>query len=202
MTVSGAEQFEVGAAEVGSQRPVLSPSLESAEFRRWYWLKQELVDFAKHEGISTTGDKPTLADRIGFFLDRVDPDEASAKTRTVRNTVSRRLPEPLTSETILGPKQASSQQLRSFFVAAIGPQFSYDIHMRTFLASDRTKTLGEAVAHWHASRNTAKHETLPQLELVRFTKAWHKANPTGSQTACRAAWQRYKELPVDERDPL
>jgi hypothetical protein len=187
---------------VTSERPSLSPSLDAAEFRRWYWLKQELVDFAKQEGMSAAGDKPTLANRIALFLDRADPVEASAKTRTIRQTVSKRLPEPLTSETVLGPRQASSQQLRTFFVAEIGPRFSYDIHMRTFLASDRTKTLGEAVAHWHASRSTTKPDTLPQLELVRFMKAWHRAHPTGTQQACRAAWQRYKDLPVDKRDPI
>jgi Domain of unknown function (DUF6434) len=106
----------------------------------------------------------------------------------------------LTSQTVLGPKQASSQQLRTFFTEAIGPRFSYDIHMRTFLASNETKTLGEAVAHWYATRNTVKPETLPQLELVRFTKAWHRAHPAGTQLQCRAAWKHYKSLPVDQRE--
>ncbi len=185
-----------------SERPPLAPSLEPEEFRRWYWLKQELTDFAKQEGLSTAGDKPTLANRIALFLGGVDRESAAAATKTVRHTVSQRLPEPLTAETVLGPKQASGQQLRLFFVDAIGPHFSYDIHMRTFLASDTPKTLGEAVAHWHATRKAAKPETLPQLELVRFTKAWHLAHPTGTQLECRAAWKHYKALPVDERDPL
>lgn len=122
--------------------------------------------------------------------------------KPIRQTVSKRLPEPLTAQTVLVPKQASSQQLRTFFIEAIGQRFSYDIHMRTFLASNETKTLGAAVAHWYATRNTAKPETLPQLELVRFTKAWHRAHPAGTQVECRAAWKRYKSLPVDERESL
>jgi hypothetical protein len=184
------------------ERPPLSPSLDPAEFRRWYWLKQELADFAKQEGLSASGDKPTLANRIALFLGGADPQVAGASTKAVRQTVSKRLSEPLTSETVLGPKQASSQQLRTFFEEAIGPRFAYDIHMRTFLASNETKTLGEAVAHWHATRNSAKPETLPQLELVRFTKAWHRAHPTGTQLQCRAAWKLYKSLPVDQRESL
>ena len=184
------------------ERPPLSPSLDAAEFRRWYWLKQELVDFAKQEGLVTTGDKPTLAKRIALFLNGAEPQAASTTMKTVRQTISTRLPEPLTSQTVLGPKQASSQQLRTFFTEAIGLRFSYDIHMRTFLASNATKTLGEAVAHWHATRNTAKPETLPQLELVRFTKAWHHAHPEDTQVECRAAWKQYKSLPADERAPL
>jgi hypothetical protein len=187
---------------MASERPSLSPALAAKEFRRWYWLKEELIAFAKQERLSTTGDKPTLANRIELFLSGLDPKIASATTQAARQTVSKRLAEPLTPATVLGPKQASSQQLRRYFKQAIGPSFSYDIHMRTFLASDHTKTLGEAVEHWHASRNAMKPDTLPQLELVRFMKAWHQANPTGTQMECRAAWQRYKDLPIDEREVL
>jgi SAP domain-containing new25/Domain of unknown function (DUF6434) len=187
---------------VDSQRPPLARSLDATEFRRWYWLKQELLDFAKQEGIATSGDKPTLSNRIALFLTGVDAQQISTTIRTARHTISRRLPEPLTAETVLGPRQASSQQLRTFFETEIGRRFSYDVHMRTFLASDQHKTLGDAVEHWYATRGAAKPETLPQLELVRFTKAWHAANPTGTQVECRAAWQRYKALPIDERPEI
>jgi SAP domain-containing new25/Domain of unknown function (DUF6434) len=151
---------------VSPERPALAPALDAREFQRWYWLKQELVDFAKQEGLSTSGDKPTLALRIVAFLDGSDRVHPAVIAKSRRSTVSRRLPEPLTVDTVLGPRQAASQQLRTFFVREVSPRFSYDIHMRTFLASDRDKTLGEAVEHWHASRSSMKPETLPQLELV------------------------------------
>jgi SAP domain-containing new25 len=75
------------------ERPPLSPSLDAVEFRRWYWLKQELVDFAKQEGLSASGDKPNLANRIALFLGGAEPHAASANTKTLRQTVSTRLPE-------------------------------------------------------------------------------------------------------------
>jgi hypothetical protein len=184
--------------EVRSTRPPLTTELSSSEFVRWYWLKSELVAFAKCEGVAVTGDKPTLARRIVAVLDGVD----QPRIRTERRPVSRRLVEPLTLDTVLGPNQSSSQQLRAFFVSTIGPQFAYDIHMRTFLAADREKTLGEAVAHWHRTRAAPKPETLAQLELVRFTKAWHRRHPSRTQPECREAWKIYKSLPVEEREPL
>jgi hypothetical protein len=161
-------------------------------------LKQELVEFARHAGLATSGDKPSLADRVASFLGGEDPH---VEAKPERKMISRRLAEPLSLTTLLGPRQASSQQLRRFFVGAIGPQFSFDVHMRTFLASENEKTIEEAVAHWHATRHVAKPETLPQLELVRFTRAWHRANPDGTQLECRAAWKQYKALPADERSP-
>ncbi len=174
----------------------------STEFLRWYWLKSELVSFAKQQSLGTTGDKPTLTDRIAAHLDGAQPAIGTATVKISRATVSLRLLEPLTMDTVLGPKQSSSQQLRSFFVEAVGAQFVYDIHMRTFLASDRHKTLGEAVEHWYSSRGAAKPETLPQLEFVRFTRAWHRQNPARSQKECRSAWTVYRSLPRDERPEL
>jgi hypothetical protein len=177
-----------------SGRPPLSSELSSAEFRRWYWMKHELVGFARQLGLPTSGDKPTVAERIAARL-----DGAALPTVQPRRTVSRRLPEPLVADTVLPARQAASQQLRAYFTTVIGPRFFYDIHMRTFLASDRTKTIADAVDHWHATRNAPKPETLPQLELVRFTKAWHLAHPSGTAAECRAAWKRHKSLPTDER---
>ena len=40
-----------------SSRPDLVPGLSSEEFQRWYWLKTELVDFARTLGIAA-GDLP------------------------------------------------------------------------------------------------------------------------------------------------
>jgi SAP domain-containing new25/Domain of unknown function (DUF6434) len=177
-------------------RPPLKRGLSVVEFRRWYWMKHELVLFARQLGVSTAGDKPSLAARIESHLGGID---TSVLPRSRRLTVSGRLPEPLTVNTRLPPKQASSQQLKAWFREVIGPSFRFDIHMRTYISSNREKTLGDVVRHWHATRKAAKPETLPQLEYVRFTKAWHLANPDGTASACRAAWKRHKSLPIDER---
>lgn len=144
---------------MSEERPPLAPSLDSAEFQRWYRMKQELVDFARQHGLRTTGDKPTLTTRVIAFLDGC-PGQPFTATDSRRSTVSRRLPEPLTADTVLGPRQAASQQLRPFFVSTIGPRFSYDIRMRTFLASDRDKTLGEPGA-WHQANWWMRRRRVP-----------------------------------------
>jgi hypothetical protein len=175
-------------------RPALSTDLSSAEFQRWYWLKAELVDFARPFGISATGSKPELANRIAAWLDGRSPQTSARRT-----TVSRRISEPLTRETVVGPHQAASQQLRPFFESQIGTSFSYDIHMRTFLASATSKTLGDAVDHWYKTRRALKPETLPQLEFVRFSKRWYRDNPAGTPSQCRAAWKHERSLPAEQR---
>ena len=186
---------------MSAERPPLTRELSAAQFLRWYWLKNELVEFAKAQSLRTSGDKPTIAERIVGLLDG-SPSSGLQSVNSSRGTVSRWLPEPLTPDTVLGPRQASSQQLRAYFVDVIGSCFSYDIHMRTFLASDRDKTLGEAVDHWYSSRGVVKPATLPQLEFVRFTKAWHLQYTSGTQQECREAWNVHKSLPRGERPAL
>jgi SAP domain-containing new25/Domain of unknown function (DUF6434) len=157
-------------------------------------MKHELVTFARQLGVSAVGDKPSLTERIAAQLGgRPVPQPVR------RTTVSNRIPEVLTMDTVLPPRQASSQQLKAFLVGHIGKQFTYDIHMRTYISSDSPKTIADVIAHWYATRNVPKPETLPQLELVRFMKAWHAANPNGTALERRAGWQIHKSLPIDQR---
>lgn len=182
--------------DAGSEeRPEPTAALSAAEFRRWYWLKTELVSFARRLGVASSGNKRELADRIAARLDGAPPAHP-----TNRRTRSRTLPEPLGVDTVVPPRQAATQQLRRYFEAEIGPRFHYDVFMRTFLAeSDGTATLGDAVAHWHATRNADRPETPASLEFVRFSGEWYRAHPDGTAEQCRAAWAVHRSLPVDRR---
>jgi SAP domain-containing new25/Domain of unknown function (DUF6434) len=187
-----------GLVSFGEVRPVLSSDLSGEELQRWYWMKAELVGLARVLGVSTGGGKVALTERIVAALD----GRVAEHRPTARKARSSRLPEPLTRDTVVGPRQASTQQLRTFLEREIGKRFSFDAHMRDFLASDTDKTLGQVVDHWHASRHAPRPETPPQLELIRFTKAWHVAHPAGTAEQCRAAWKEYRGLPTDKRiDP-
>lgn len=175
-------------------RPQLTTELSEAEFRRWYWLKSELIGFARSEGFSTSGSKPELADRIAAFLD----GKPLPPPKRARNA-SRHIEGPIGRSTVIPPNQTASQQLRPFFVEEIGSSFRYDHFMRTFLAENAGRTLGDAVDHWYETRGVEPPETLEQLELIRFTKAWHLAHPDGTAAECRAAWRTHRSLPVDRR---
>ena len=58
-----------------SERPKLNKKLDAATFRSFYYLKQELADFCKENGLPTSGSKSKLADRIAYFLDTVKVQE-------------------------------------------------------------------------------------------------------------------------------
>lgn len=51
------------------ERPVLDKKLDSKTFREFYYLKEELVDFCRKNGLPTSGGKIEITDRIAYFLD-------------------------------------------------------------------------------------------------------------------------------------
>lgn len=52
-----------------TERPALSRETDSATFRSYYYLKEELVDFCRQNGIPTSGGKIEITERIARFLD-------------------------------------------------------------------------------------------------------------------------------------
>ena len=52
-----------------TERPVLDKNLDSKKFRDFYYLKEELVDFCRKNGLPVSGGKLQITDRIACFLD-------------------------------------------------------------------------------------------------------------------------------------
>ena len=56
-------------SENTNTRPQLTKDLKSAEFKEYYFLKEELKDFCKKEGLKVSGSKNQLEERIIYYLD-------------------------------------------------------------------------------------------------------------------------------------
>lgn len=52
-----------------AERPELNEVRTSAEFRAFYYLKEELTAFCRERGIPSSGGKPEIAARIAHYLD-------------------------------------------------------------------------------------------------------------------------------------
>jgi len=64
-----------------NERPKLNMELDSAVFRNFYYLKQELIDFGRENRRSTLGSETELADRIAHFLDMGNVLKSSANRK-------------------------------------------------------------------------------------------------------------------------
>ncbi|WP_330372375.1 SAP domain-containing protein [Pseudobutyrivibrio sp. MD2005] len=78
-----------------TQRPILNTNLDSETFRSYYYLKEELVEFCRDNGIPTAGGKIELTDRIAYFL---DTESVKKVTRNMKNTIEVGL---ITEDTII-----------------------------------------------------------------------------------------------------
>lgn len=63
-------------------RPILDKNLDSKTFRNYYFLKEELVDFCRKNGLPTIGSKIDITDRIAHFLDTGEIMPASRERKT------------------------------------------------------------------------------------------------------------------------
>lgn len=49
-------------------RPILTKEISRQDFMDFYWLKEELQSFCRDNGISASGSKIEISDRIETFL--------------------------------------------------------------------------------------------------------------------------------------
>jgi hypothetical protein len=178
------------------QRPSLFEVGTGAELTRWYWLKTELIGYAREQGIVSTGSKADLIERIAAHLDGRPLAPAAAGRPSAG---SAQLSGPLDADTVIPAGQRASRALRAYFIDAVGPSFRFDDAMRTFIADGAGRTLGEAVDHWNATRDRPRTDIGAQFEFNRFIRDWHRDHPSGTRAGARAAWARYRSLPVDRR---
>lgn len=181
------------------ERPALTSALSAAEFGRWYWLKRELIDFASSMGLRTGGSKADLTARITDLL----AGGTGEVPTPARKSVDGLSGGVLTPETLVPAGQRATTALRAYLIAACGTDFRFDAHMRDFLArGDGTATLGDAVAHWHATRSAPAPAIGSQFEYNTFTRHWRAAHPGATHDQVVAAWHAYRSLPVDQRPPI
>ncbi len=179
-------------------RPPLSAALTGAELRRWYWTLQELTALARELGVRRGGGKRDLTERLAAALDGAPAPPPARPPAPGRQLVS-----PLTNATVIPAGQRCSQVLREHFRQEIGPAFTFDAVMRTFIASGEGRTLGDAVAHWHATRDAAARPQPigAQFELNAFLRRWRRDNPHRSRGDALAAWRHHRSLPLEARSP-
>lgn len=177
-------------------RPALSHDMSGEEFLRWYWLKAELVAFARELGVSQSGSKELLVARI---LARLRGTELREEPRA-RRRGARQLTGDLTESTVIPVGQRCSRLVREWFVARVGRTFRFDKAMRTYFANvDGTSTLGDALEHYAQTRGRVSAAIEPQFEYNRFAREWRAGHPDGRHDQLVAAWRHYRNQPIDER---
>lgn len=170
-----------------SVRPHLNPSLSSAEFAAWYWLKKELSAFCPTVGLSASGSKHEIAQRIVLYLDGKDQPFMQQRQRDV-------MPNVFELATVVGTGWRLTRELRAFFESVCGRRFRFNGALRDFFASQASagKTLADAVKIYQDSLLQKDSLTIiaPQFQYNRHCREFFANHPGATRAEAIAAWRK------------
>ena len=157
-----------------NERPKLNKELDAATFRSFYYLKRELADFCKENGLPTSGSKAELTDRIAYFLDTGNVLKSSAERKTAVNIGM------LTEDAVIEPNIVCSEKHRAFFSEKIGKSFSFNVPFQKWLKANAGKPYGDAIRAYYRileEKKLTKTEIGGQFEYNTYIRDFFADNP-------------------------
>lgn len=180
-----------------TDRPDIAQCADAATFRQWYYLKSELVDFARANGLKTTGGKFDIADRIAYFLDHGVPPTEVKKSRKVTSKFDWHSA-PLTRETVITDSYKNTQNMRRFMQAEI-PGYKFSIPFMDWMKANVGRTLADAVdvaKQIEAEKKAGKKQPdQPHNQYNAYTRAYFAHVPDGTQKELRRLWALRRTKP-------
>ncbi|MBN8193250.1 SAP domain-containing protein [Bacillus sp. NTK074B] len=179
-------------------RPTLNKDTPFKTFKEYYWLKEELQTFCRNYGISASGSKIELTDRICTFLEKGEIKKPVRKSNGSSSSVH---VVTLSLDTVITEDHRCSQVVRTFFTSII-PTFHFSTYIQNYFKQNVGKTYRDAVEAWYEEEQRKKDpaykkEIAPQFEYNRFIRDFF-ADPI-NQSKKRAdaieAWNQIKKLP-------
>lgn len=179
-----------------TERPVLERNLDSKTFRNFYYLKEELVDFCRENGLPASGGKIEIADRIAYFLETGEV-LSIPKARKKAAVVSE-----IHEDTKIEADFVCSERHRAFFREHIGSSFSFNVAFQKWLKSNAGKTYREAIAAYNQILEDKKKRKTTidrQFEYNTYIRDFFSDNPGKSLEEAITCWKYKKSLPGHNR---
>lgn len=178
-------------------RPLLTKAISVTDFLNYYWLKEELQQFCRAHGLSTTGSKIEITERISVFLQTGEIVKPSRK-RSAKNS---EMNTDLSLKTVIVEGHTCSQHVRYFFKQHI-PNFHFSTYIQNYFKENVGKTYEDVVNAWHEEQQRLKNpsfkkEIAPQFEYNRFIRDFFAdpANRGKTREDAIAAWNVVKSQP-------
>ena len=173
------------------ERPILDRKLDSKTFRDFYYLKEELVDFCRKNGMPTSGGKIEITDRIAYFLDtgKVLSASTSSKKTVVIATIQ--------EDEKIEQNFVCSEKHRAFFRKRIGNSFSFNVTFQKWLKTNTGKTYKEAIIVYYQILEDKKKGTSEidrQFEYNTYVRDFFADNKGKSLDEAIRCWKYKKQL--------
>jgi len=183
------------------KRPPLNKEISIDDFREFYWLKTELIEFCRQEGLRKQGGKIEVADRIEVYL-RTGVRETAVKKKRAPASKFDWNNEPLTLETVITDNYKNSENVRTFFQNQIDGTFKFNVAFMNWMKQNAGKTLADALDEWkriNAAKKTGKQRTTiaPQFEYNRYIRDFLGDNPDRTKAEAIQFWKIKRSIRGD-----
>ncbi len=174
-----------------NERPALDKNLDSKIFLDFYYLKEELLDFCRKNGLPVSGEKIELTDRIAHFLDTGEIPSVS-KPKKKATTISY-----INEEMKIESDFVCSENHRAFFKEHIGNSFSFNVAFQKWLKGNAGKTYKDAInAYYQILEEKKKGKTKidKQFEYNTYIRDFFEDNQGKSLDDAIRCWKYKKQL--------
>ena len=168
----------------------LTTDLTADEFKQHYFLKEELKDFCRAEGLKVSGSKEDLENRILHYL--------ATGEELIEPKVKRKSNSTLTEITLdskLGDNFTCGEDKRKFFEEHIGKCFKFKVKFQKWLKENPDKTYGDAIDAYYEFQNSGeKTEIGKQFQYNQYIRDFFEDNNDKSLDDAIQCWKYKKSL--------
>ena len=178
-------------------RPELEIGLDADTFLNYYYLKEELVDFCRENGLPVSGGKLELTQQIESFLRTGEVKKVTSPRRTSQADVG-----ILSEDSIIEENFVCSEKHRAFFKDRIGKSFSFNVDFQKWLKQNSGKTYRDAIAAYGQIMQERKNKKTTidrQFEYNTYIRDFFADNPGKSLEDAIACWKYKKSIPGHNR---
>ena len=183
-----------------TSRPPLTKDLKSEDFRQYYFLKEELKDFCKNEGLKVNGSKNQLEERIIYYLDTgkslddsrdIENKNNYSKSKSNKSTTSKEI----RLDSILGENFKCSEDKREFFENEIGKGFKFKVQFQKWLKANPNKTYQDAIKAYYEIQNSNEKTAIDkQFQYNQYIRDFFKDNEDKTLEDAIKCWNYKKSL--------
>ncbi|MEL7120938.1 MAG: DUF6434 domain-containing protein [Bacteroidota bacterium] len=182
-------------------KPDISEIVTAEEFKKWYWLKEELVAYCKLLELPHTGKKFDLRDRIIFALEN-EGQLLKVSSTTKPKSRFNWAKEKLTLNTVITDNVSFGPNFRNFMKDQIGNRFSCHGDFMAWVKSNTGKTLHDAVDQWIELENRKldpnfKREIAAYNMMNQYVRDFLADNSEKKFKDALLVWKVKKNLPAE-----
>ena len=147
------------------------------------FLKEELKDFCRSNGLKIGGSKNDLEKRISYFL---DTGKSLNEPNPLRVKVEN--PDEISLDSKIGENFKCSEDKRQFFEREIGKGFKFKVNFQKWLKANPDKTYKDANAYLEIQNSKEKSKIDKQFQYNQYIRDFFENNEDKSLDDAIKCW--------------